>query len=1542
LLTETSKRISALSPEKRKLFAWLLRREGIDPARLPIIALSRESNSFPLSFGQERLWFLDQLEPGNPVYNESGAVRLRGRVDVNALERALNEIVGRHEILRTTFVAEDGRPVQVVAPSLTVPLPVVKLGGFPPAECEARARQLAAEYARLPFDLAQGPLLRAVLLRLDEQDHVIIMTMHHIICDAWSIGVLIREMAVVYEAFSAGNASPLSDLPIQYADFAHWQRQWLQDEVLETQLAYWSKQLAGHLPVLQLPTVGPRPAIQSYRGATHTFVLPPTLTERLKELGRREGVTLFMTLLGAFQTLLYRYTAQEDIIVGSPIAGRNRPEIEGLIGFFVNLLPLRTNLSGRPSFRELLQRVRDVALGAVAHQDIPFEKLVEKLQLERSLSHAPVFQVGFALQNVPLPALEYPGLRLTPFEFESGTAKLDLTLQLSEGPAGLSGRVDYSTELFDAATIARMTEHFQTLLEGIVANPSQRLSALPLLTETERHQVLVEWNNTQADYPKDSCVHELFEAQVARTPDAVALVFEDEQLTYRELNARANQVAHGLQRLGVGPEVRVGICLERSPEMIVGLLGVLKAGGAYVPLDPAYPRQRLSFMVEDAQVSVLLTQYRLLTGLQLSNLIPSLNILCLDADWPVIAEESDASPLSLVTVAGLAYVIYTSGSTGTPKGVMIEHRGIGNLALAQIRAFDVRPDSRVLQFSSLCFDASVSEIFMALLAGGTLCVVSRESVLPGPDLIRLLREQAITTVTLPPSVLAALPVEELPALRTIIVAGESCSAELVARWGRGRRMFNGYGPTEATVCAAIGECIENGRTPPIGRPIANTRIYLLDSSLQPVPIGVPGELYIGGIGLARGYLNRPELTAEKFVGLRIADRGLRIEEPEIRKAKPEILYRTGDLARYLPDGNIEFLGRTDHQVKLRGFRIELGEIEAVLRQHPGIREAIVLLRDDSTIDECGSPTANGAMNNPQSAIRHPPSERRLVAYVVPDHGEVPTVSELRSFLKEKLPDYMTPSGFVLLDDVPLTSNGKSDRQALPTLRRGKPMPERNSTAPRTSLETKLTELWADVLHCERVGIHDNFFELGGHSLLAAQLVFRLRDTFQMELPLRCLFEHPTIAGLAQALDEMLCANAPPAAIVIDLHAEASLDPTIRPESASLEPVTDPAHIFLTGATGFLGAFLLRELLDQTRADIYCLVRSPNEREGRRKITGRLEAYELWSYDWGHRIIPVPGDLSLARLGLSTEQFQTMAEKIDVIYHCGAAVNFLQPYQALRPANVVGTQEVLRLASQIKLKPVHYVSTLSVFPFGDNSEILSENDRPVSGERLDGGYAQSKWVAERLVMMAQSRGLPVCIYRPGRVSGHSRTGVANTDDVVCQIIKALIQLECAPDLDVWVDLTPVDYVSRAIIHLSRQPESLGKAFHLINPRPLQFDRLVSGIRALGYPLRPVSLDHWRAAVAGSAHSSSEAALSPLWPLLSEKTTEAYLNAGSRRFDCRNTLDGLVGAQVICPPVDAELLGLYFSYFVQSGFLPPPSGGERRRDLKMRVEGAAAET
>jgi amino acid adenylation domain-containing protein len=1065
---------------------------GIETTKIEPIERTSE---LPLSFAQQRLWFLAQLEPNNPFYNIPAAVRLQGQLNYKALQQTFDEILRRHEALRTNFQTVEGQAVAVISQTKPLILPIIDISELPLAQIEVEIRQQAAQEAQQPFDISSDYLLRVKLLRLDAQEHIVLLTMHHIASDAWSIDVLVQELAKLYPAFCNQQPSlrdatrtPLTELPIQYVDFAAWQRHWLQAQVLETQLSYWLKHLENAPKVLELPIDYPRPAIQTYRGATYSFELSKELSASLNKLSQQQGSTLYMTLLAAFQTLLWRYTGQEDIVVGSPIANRNRAEIEGLIGFFVNTLVLRTNLAGNPSFEELLKQVREVALGAYAHQDLPFELLVEQLQVERSLSHTPLFQVMFVLQNASMSVLELPGLTLTQLESDSDTAQFDLTLSMTETELGLVGSFEYNTDLFAQSSIQRMVGHLQTLLEAIVANPQQRLSDLPLLTEFEQHQLLEEWNNTAIEYPLQLCIHQVFEAQVEKTPDAVAVVFEDEQLTYSELNAKANQLAHHLRSLGVKPEVLIGLCTQRSIEMIIGLLAILKAGGAYVPIDPTYPQQRLVIVLNDAQITILLTQKNLVEKLPAH----TAKVICLEEVYGQSAILDN--PVNQATPTNLAYVIYTSGSTGTPKGVAIQHQSLVNFVQAAIAEYKIQSQDRILQFASISFDTACEEIFPCLLCGATLVLRTDRMLTSIPTFWEKCQQHSISVLDLPTAFWHQLTSElttsafKLPeSLRLVIIGGEKALPDKVNTWRQQVnpriRLINSYGPTETTVVATVCDLANVEGEVPIGRAIANVQTYVLAPDLQPVPIGVWSELYIGGVGVARGYLHQPELTQQKFIPNPFSN------VPGSR------LYKTGDRVRYRSDGQIEFNGRVDNQVKIRGFRIELGEIEAVLNQHPDIQQTVVFNREDR------------------------PDNKRLVAYIVPRLNKIPSFSNLRDFLKEKLPQYMVPSAFVVLEALPLTANGKIDYQQLP---QPDDLPKELAAAyvaPQSPTERMLANIWQVVLNVEKVGIYDNFFDLGGHSLLAVQVHSKLREILHKDISIVDLFIYPTISSFAKYLSQ---------------------------------------------------------------------------------------------------------------------------------------------------------------------------------------------------------------------------------------------------------------------------------------------------------------------------------------------------------------------------------------------------------------------------------------
>jgi amino acid adenylation domain-containing protein/thioester reductase-like protein len=1024
---------------------------------------------------------------------------------------------------------------------------------------------------------------------------------------------------------------------------------------------------------------------------------------------------------------------------------------------------------------------------------------------------------------------------------------------------------------------------------------------------TQLQQLRGKYDHAQADNRNSQCVHQLIELQAKSSPGRIAVIFADaqsqtchrveQQITYDELNCKANQLAHYLQSLQVKPEMLVGICMKRSPLLLIGLLAILKAGAAYVPLDPAYPQERLAFMLADSQLSVLLTEQS-----QLENLpAHQAQVVCLDTDWERIAQYSQDNPTSQVTPNNLAYTIYTSGSTGKPKGVQILHRGVVNFLKSMRQIPGLSHEDTLVAVTTISFDIAVLELYLPLIVGACIVLVSKEVASNAERLLQVLQQSDATVMQATPAtwrMLLAAGWEGNPKLK-ILCGGEAMSRDLANQLlKRSACVWNMYGPTETTVWSAVHQVEAGDNSVPIGKAIANTQIYLAEphqnfqsGSIKLVPAGEPGELLIGGAGLARGYLNRAELTQTKFIPDPFSD------EPEAR------LYRTGDLARYLNDGSIEYIGRIDHQVKIRGFRIELGEIEATLCQHPLVREAVVVVREDV------------------------PGHKRLVAYIVPEYGmeqlqcESIDILQLRTFLNKQLPEYMVPTAFVTIAALPLTPNGKVDRRALPAISQQKrPDISTEFVTPRTPLEEKLAQIWIRILDIEQVGVYDNFFELGGNSLLYTQLLSQIRTEFQLKLPLLSLFQVPTIAGLAGAIADS--GNLDSSNLTVaDLHSDAVLDPNITPKVPFIDFNKTPQRIFLTGATGFVGAFLLHELLQKTQASIYCLVRATSLEQAKQKIRRNLKNYLLSDQNLDTRVVPVIGDLSQPLFGLSLQQFTDLANSIDLIYHNGAFVNLIYPYPVLRAANVHGTKEILKLASQIKVKPVHFISTLDVFQsphYAGMQEIL-ETDDLADAKGLSDGYAQSKWVAEKLVKTAIARGIPACIYRLGTVIGHSQTGASQTNDLVARIVKGLIQLGSAPKLDVKMSLTPVDYVSQAIIHLSQQTASWGKVFHLVSPDALPFYEFVNEIRAVGYSIQWTDYQQWQKQLFNLA-GKQENPLSPVLFLFSGLDSEnrpSYLETAalvSQAFDYRNTLAGLAGTNIICPAVDSKLLHTYFSYLI----------------------------
>ncbi|WP_214317640.1 non-ribosomal peptide synthetase [Nonomuraea sediminis] len=1403
-------------------------REQVKPR--PRVPEPDGSYLLPASAGQRRLWFLQELEPGSgAAYVMHGAVGLTGPLDPDRLQRALDAVVARHETLRTAFALRDGEPHQQVRPDLRIPIRRLDLD---PDDLE----HLLKEDARTPFTLTEAPLARVTLIRLAPEEHVLAMALHHGVCDGWSTGVLVRELVHCY---TTGTPDGLPELKIQYADLA-------QPRPEPEALAYWRDELAD-APVLDLASDRPRPAVQSFAGATLETRLPARTLERLRRLADSAQVTQFMILLAATSVVLGRYARQDDVVVGSPVSGRERPETADLIGFCANTLVLRMRLDGDPTVTELLGRARDVCLGAYAHAEVPFERLVEELRPVRDLSRTPLFQVALSAGENPLPGGRLGQATVEPLDVDAGTAKFDLALLATPRGDGLRVAAEYNTDLFDAETIGRLLDQLVLVLDAF--EPGRRLSDLPPLTAAER-ALLERWGRGPELPLPEMSPAELFERQARARPDAIAVECGEDRLTYRELDTRANRLAHLLRELGAGPGTLVGLGLDRSANLPVAVLGVLKSGGAYLPIDPEYPPARVEFMLADSQAPVLVTTQTLLDRMPKAGR----RVVCLDRDAAEIARRPGRAPTRAAGPGDLAYVIYTSGSTGRPKGAMVSNQGVANLHLTR-DLVGMREDDRMLQFAAFSFDASVWEMVMALLGGATLVIPAPDEPRVGTGLAEVISRRQVTITLLPASLLAHLNPEDVPTLRTLVTGGEDCPAAVAERWSARTRLINAYGPTEVTVYATLSDPVSRPGHPPIGWPVTNARLHVVaPGGNVPAPIGVPGELLVGGPGVGLGYLNRPDQTAERFVA-----------GPE-----GERVYRTGDLVRYRHDGNLEFVGRIDHQVKLRGYRIELGEVEQVLREHPAVRDAVAAVRDE-----------------------------RLVAYVVPD-GTLDT-DALRGLARARMPEYMVPAVIVPLDELPLTPSRKVDRDALPDPRTlDHPS---GGEAPRDDVERVLCEILAAALGVESVGRDDDFFARGGHSLMAVRVLEEARDRLGLDIPIRRFFEHPTAADLAQADGQ----GEP------DVRADIRLDPEILPGDQARMDGT----VLVTGATGFLGGFLLARLLAEGDDEIVCLVRAPDPETGLARLAEHLAAQGTWQESWRTRLRAVPGDLAQPLLGLAERDFAALAGELATIYHVGASVNLLHSYADLRGPNVDGTREVLRLAATGPLTTVHHVSTTSVFPLGGaEGPVRTESELPDDPPPPEIAYNQAKWAAEHVVRLARERGLPVAVYRPGRITGDTAAGVWRTDDMVCRLIRAFVLAGAAPDVDLATDMQPVDGLADAIVRLSRSPEAAGRTFHFRAPKPVAVTEFVDVLNAIGHQVDKVPVAEWDARADGAVSGTEREMF---------RRRIAHHTEGKREpvLDIANT-ERLLGHDALLPQVDEVIMRRYAERMIATGFLPAPAG------------------
>jgi myxalamid-type nonribosomal peptide synthetase MxaA len=1447
------------------------------------VAQHPEAVALPASAGQQRLWFLEQVQPGTGRYNMGLALRIPHAVQVDALRGAMDALAARHESLRTVFTAVGAEAAQVIHPPAPVDLLIHDLSTVADEERSEACRRLLDTLAQRPYDLARGPLFRPELVRLGPAEHVLALNLHHAVADEASLAILAAEARTLYAAFAAGLPDPLGEPPVQYADFAIWQREMLDAGEMDRQLAWWAGEMRGVSGILDLPVDRSRPPVQGWRGASHSFAFPDGVRDGLWTLARGEGATPFMAALALFQLLLGRLAEAEDVVIGTPASGRT-PETEGTVGFFVNTLAMRANLAGDPDFRTVLRRVRDAAQGAFAHPDLPLERLVEALPLERDASRPPLFQAMFVF-GVDSDAAAN-GWEAMDVALES--ARYELTLVVRDNGQGLAGQLDYAADLFDAETAARICGQLCTLAAALATDPGRAVWDAPLLSDAEAERIRA-WSAGPPQRAWKGPVHRAITACAASMPAANAIITPAVSVSYGALERRADGLARRLIALGVRAEERVAIIADRSPDAIIALLSVLKAGAAYVPIDPANPVERAAAIVADAGIRFALCRAE---------------DAALAEAWGVqaVAEgEENAAELPIdIGPDRLAYVIYTSGSTGTPKGVMVSHGGLANLAIAFAELHGFAPGERVLVIPPLSFDASVGDVFPALLSGAALVLHPSPGELGGEQLLRFCHEHAVTMVDTAAALwgqwtdeIASKGTVDAGPLRMVMMGGEAAALDRAAAWARATggaiELVNHYGPTETTVCSTLLRTVDGsawrGRSAslPIGAPVEGTRVHVLDRRGHPAPIGVPGELWIGGAGVARGYLGQPALTADRFVPDRFAT------EPGAR------MYRTGDRVRILPDGAIEFLGRADHQVKVRGYRIEPGEVEAALLAHPSVREALVMAREDV------------------------PGRRRLVAYLsAPSAPETLASGELRAWLRGRLPDYMVPSAFVILPALPVTPHGKVDRQALPA---PSATQATASAAARTETERALADIWAQVLDEPAVGVEDDFFELGGHSLLALALVNRVRGAFGVEVPLRTLFAAPTVAAMAAAVDVIRAGGTAETSILPpEMEGDLRLADNLHP-SAPYRPDGPPRAVFLTGATGFLGAYLLHGLLRRTEADVYCLVRASSADQGRARISANVATYLDWDAAWDARIIPVVGDLAEPGFGLDETRFRALAERTDSIVHNGGVVNFTLSYGRMRAANVLGTAEVLRLASTGRAHPVHFVSTLGIYLSPDTQDArIGEDTPPPDVARLHDAYSQTKWVADALVRRAAENGVPITIHRPARVGPDSRTGATNPDDWFSRVLRSLARMGAAPELPWRLDLAPVDQVAAAVVHAVADPEWLGGIFHYFNPLLLPFPELADAVRETGIAVETLPYPAWRER-AQAAASDPTHPLHPLLPLFGAELAATL----SPRFHAPRTeaLMAAAGAGWTLP--DRALLRRTLQHFIRRGVLDgaPPA-------------------
>ncbi len=1429
----------------------------------------------PLSLNQESLWLIDKLNPHSKLqYMVLNAYRLKGKVDSAKLKKSLEKIIDRHEILRTRFVEQNGKTLQKIEPASRNFF--VEMNG----KDERCALALMQEKLAVGMDLTQLPLFQVLLIKVRSDLHFLGIRAHHILFDILSYENLFKEWIAFY------TSKPVPTLPIQYADYALWQRKWVESKEVQNQLGFWKKQLSGAPELLELPWDKPRPPLFFGNGDNETALFSITLSNELKELAKKEGVTLYVLLFAAFQVLLHRLIGKGEIVVGTPYANRTRQELDPLIGYFLQMLVVRSDCAINPAFNTFLSQLNHTMSECYKNSDIPLEMIVNALNPARDPSFNPLFQTLFVYESITGSFQRFADVELEEVHLEIKTAKFDLSLFIYDRDEGLECRFEYCTDLFEKQTIQRMLSHFHTLLKGIVEKPGEKIAYLPILSRKEESLITIEWNKTGSKYPQNQAVPALFEEMVKKFPETQALRFEGKSMSYRQLNERGNQVARHLQKLGVQKQDFIGVYLERSDDLIVVILGILKAGAVYVPIDASYPMERKLYMIEHTGLKVLISHP------SFANQFPKEKLHFISFNPKDFTTYDNSNLKMQIDPQDLAYINYTSGSTGNPKGVEYTHLGIVRL-LKNPTWMDIVHNDRMLQISNISFDMLAAEVWGALLNGATLCIYPQTQFSP-QQLGQFLVDEKVSHLYLTARLFVLMVEEGLEYMKNIRFfssTGDVMSAhhaKVAFEKLAPCQIVNAYGPTENHITTTY---TVNSSTPivPIGVPVQGTQVYILDSHFHPVPIGVHGELCIGGDGLARGYLNNQRQTDEKF-----------IPNP-FGKGK---LYRTGDLVCYLPDGNIKFLGRIDTQVKILGFRIELDEVEEVIREYPKISDCIAIAKETDH------------------------NEKHLVVYIEPKEGEKPIVDEIRAFVVSKLPKHSVPSYIVLLDKFPLTPNGKIDKRKLPLPTAG--LEQRAFNPPVTPTEKRLASIWSDLLKISKINRQDNFFHLGGHSILAMQLNSLAKKAFEIEIPVSLIFEHSTLEKYADSIDQiqrtgvqLLSVQEP---FVLWRDREAVLDPSI--DAKGIVPVaktqyTHPKKIFLTGVTGFVGAFFLKTLIEKTEAKIYCLCRAKSKEEGLQRIIETLTKYLIWKPNDKNRIEVVPGYLEEPLLGIQPDYFQKLGSEIDSIFHIGAFVNHAMSYEQHKRANVFGTQEVLKLATTHRLKPLYFISTVAVVseikkkPVPEDIDIEKNKD-------ITNGYVESKWVGEKLIFIARSRGVPCTIFRLPRVSGDSKIGSGPTIDFFWRLIQASLNLKMAPEVDLYDDLTPVDYICQAMLTISANPKSINSQFHVIGPAPFFYRVAFKFLKELRYSFKLTPFNKWKKTLVDTSIQTGDHQLQALASLLADidlSHPTPVLTLGSDRLHA-----ALKGSGLKCPTIDLGLFKKYVDYYVKIGYLPPRPGSK----------------